>query len=198
MLGFGREPKGNNNEQSRFHAEFAHAEEEKVGRVAKTFGLGGELILTLFDSFPTDFNTSEPLFVTLDGLAVPLFCDRFERRGRSSALVIFSDLSSERRARELVGSTLWMPMLPAPEEEEDEQDGRIYLEDMEGWTLWIDGEKRGRIDRFVDGENPLFEVTIDERAMLIPAVEEFMVEIDAKSRTVHFDLPVGLLELYLQ
>ena len=62
-----------------------------VGRIAKSFGLSGEVMVRLFDTFPADFDTKEPLFVVIDKLAVPLFCDRFERRGRRSALVVFSD-----------------------------------------------------------------------------------------------------------
>lgn len=46
---------------------------EAVARVSKTFGLNGELTLNLYDSFPQDFNPSEPLFVVIDKLAVPLF-----------------------------------------------------------------------------------------------------------------------------
>lgn len=44
-----------------------------VGRIAKSFGLSGELMVSLFDTFPADFDTKEPLFVVIDKLAVPLF-----------------------------------------------------------------------------------------------------------------------------
>ena len=40
----------------------------------------------------------EPLFVKIDSLAVPLFCDRFERRGKTNALATFADIDSARRA----------------------------------------------------------------------------------------------------
>ena len=92
-----------------------------VGRIAKSFGLSGELMVSLFDTFPADFDTKEPLFVVIDKLAVPLFCDRFERRGRRSALVVFSDFYSEKRTDELIGCELFL------EGEEDVPDGMAKL-----------------------------------------------------------------------
>ena len=98
---------------------------EAVARVSKTFGQNGELTLNLYDSFPQDFNPSEPLFVVIDKLAVPLFCDRFQRRGRSGAVVAFGDIDTERRAAELIGLELYLN--PGPDEEDDEGDGEDGL-----------------------------------------------------------------------
>ena len=111
---------------------------EAVARVSKTFGQNGELTLNLYDSFPQDFNPSEPLFVVIDKLAVPLFCDRFQRRGRSGAVVTFGDIDTERRAAELIGLELYLS--PGPDEEDDEGDGLIYLEDLVGYTVRLTGE----------------------------------------------------------
>lgn len=111
---------------------------EAVARVSKTFGQNGELTLNLYDSFPQDFNPSEPLFVVIDKLAVPLFCDRFQRRGRSGAVVAFGDIDTERRAAELIGLELYLS--PGPDEEDDEGDGLIYLEDLVGYTVRLTGE----------------------------------------------------------
>ena len=44
-----------------------------VARVSKTFGQNGELTLNLYNTFPQDYDLSEPLFVVIDKLAVPLF-----------------------------------------------------------------------------------------------------------------------------
>ena len=68
-------------------------------RVENALGSEGELLVSLFDTFPDDFDLREPLFVEIDRLAM-LFCDRFERRGRNGALVVFADFYSERRTAE--------------------------------------------------------------------------------------------------
>ena len=144
------------------------------------------------------FDTKEPLFVVIDKLAVPLFCDRFERRGRRSALVVFSDFYSEKRTDELIGCELFL------EGEEDVPDGEpldpdadeFYPEDLVGFGVMVDEAGEGIVTGFIDGENPLFRVRIGSREVLIPAVEEFIADIDQEQQSIEFDLPEGLLELY--
>lgn len=168
---------------------------EAVGRISKTFGLEGELILALFDEFPEDFYIEEPLFVHIDGLAVPLFCDRFTRRGRSGAVAVFADFGSERRAEELIGKTLHLEMEP---EAGDAGDGRIYLEDIVGYTAVVDGITDCKVLDFIDGDNPLFRLEVSGKEVFVPAVEDFIAEIDGDKKTIIFELPVGLLDLYLE
>ena len=146
------------------------------------------------------------------------------------------DINTERRAAELIGLELYLNGPDAPDEEDDEGDGLIYLEDLVGYTVRLAGENpdttvsnpplpslssesnpasvpgselsetgsdeqrsgsaADRIEEFIDGENPLFRVRIGNREVLIPAVEEFIADIDQQRQSIEFDLPEGLLELY--
>lgn len=167
---------------------------EKVGRVAKPFGREGELILNLFDTFPEDFDMEEPLFAKIDSLAVPLFFDSFEPRGRSGALVRFADFDTDARAAELVGCDLYVRTGA-----EEETDDAVYMEDLVGFSVTFEGnDLSGTITDYVDSElNPLFEVTVAEKQAYVPAVEELIAALDIERREVEFALPDGLLELYL-
>ena len=118
-------------------------------------------MLSLYPAFPEDFTTDTPLRVTIDALEVPLWCERFERRGQSGATATFADFDTERRAQELVG-----------------------LE----FRIEMNGEED-------DDDNPLFELEIGGRQVLVPAVEEFIARIDFEGRTMHLVLPEGLLTL---
>lgn len=166
-----------------------------VGRIAKSFGLSGELMVSLFDTFPADFDTKEPLFVVIDKLAVPLFCDRFERRGRSGALVVFADFYSERRTAELIGRELFLCGGRLADGEEPPGDGLVYLEDLVGLEASVGDAYGGVIEEFIDGENPLFLLRIDGREIYVPAVDEFIVETDLENGVIRFDLPDGLIDL---
>lgn len=58
-----------------------------VAKVTKLFGAerGGGVVVALYTEFPEDFAPeSEPLFVRIDSLDVPLWCERFERRGAAA------------------------------------------------------------------------------------------------------------------
>ena len=165
-----------------------------AGRINRLFGTDGGVMLSLYPAFPEDFDTDTPLVVTIDGLDVPLYCDRFERRGVSGAAAAFADFDTERRAQELLGLEF---RIDTADGEEDE----FYLEDLIGFAVEAEeagsAEKRSGIlaDYYDSDLNPLFELEIAGRRVLVPAAEEFIAHIDFEGRTVHLVLPGGLLDL---
>lgn len=175
-----------------------------VAKVGKSFGTHGELTINLYDTFPSDFIIEEPLFVYVDNLAVPLFFDHFERRGKSGGVVIFADFDTTHRAAELIGKELFMGLEeeilglePEQVEEEFSDDDELYLEDMVGFKVTFEGHgEEGTVVDFEDDEwNPLFIIEIGDREVMVPAADDFIVEYSPSGRTVHFELPEGLLDL---
>ena len=160
-----------------------------VGRIGRLFGTEGGVMITLYTTFPDDFQMEEPLFIRVDELAVPLFCSSFERRGQSSAVANFDDIDTERRAEEwLVGREIFI-------EEDEQDDDEFYMEDLIGFKASV-GRQRGEVIDYYDSEaNPLFEIKLGNKQHLIPAQEEFIAHIDFEKRTIKFVLPEGLLEL---
>lgn len=80
-------------------------------------------------------------------------------------------------------------------EHEDDENDEFYLEDLIGFRVRI-GTLKGKITDYYDSEaNPLFEVEIGGKRILVPAVEEFIAGIDFEGRTVKMVLPEGLIEL---
>ena len=174
-----------------------------VAKVGKSFGTHGELTINLYDTFPADFTIEEPLFVYIDKLAVPLFLDHFERRGKSGGVVIFADFDTTLRAAELIGQELYMGLeeellgLEGESDDEFSDDDELYLEDFVGFEASFEGsDAKGEIVDFEDSEwNPLFIINIGGREVMIPAADYFIVEYSPSGRTVHFELPDGLLDL---
>ena len=171
-----------------------------AGRINKLFGTEGGVMLSLYPAFPEDFTTDTPLRVTIDALEVPLWCERFERRGQSGATATFADFDTERRAQELVGLEFRIEM------NGEEDDDEFYLEDLIGFAVVAEeaGASSGRAataaggtvtDYYDSDANPLFELEIGGRQVLVPAVEEFIARIDFEGRTMHLVLPEGLLTL---
>lgn len=175
-----------------------------VAKIGKSFGTHGELTINLYDTFPSDFTIEEPLFVYVDNLAVPLFFDHFERRGKSGGVVIFADFDTTHRAAELIGKELFMGLEEEllglesdSQEEEFSDDDELYLEDMVGFRVTFEGTTtEGTVVDFEDDEwNPLFIIAIDDREVMVPAADDFIVEYSPSGKTLHLDLPEGLLDL---
>ena len=161
-----------------------------VGRIGRLFGTDGGVMIALYSNFPDNLQPTEPLFVIIDKLAVPIFYSSFERRGQAGAVVHFDDIDTERRAEEfLVGRELFI------EDSGNEEEDEFYMEDLIGFAAMV-GKRRGEITDYYDSEaNPLFEITLDNKEHLIPAQEEFIANIDFEKRKIKFVLPDGLLEL---
>lgn len=160
-----------------------------VGRIAKLYGVDGTVQVNLYDTFPANINYKEqPLFVNVDNLVVPLFCDSLVRRGNSGAIVRFSDIDTPSRASMIMDHEIFVD---SPDGEDDE-----YLTDqIIGYKVLI-GDIKGEVSDFYDSEvNPLLEVEISGKRHLVPAVEDFVVSINRRSRTIKMQLPDGLLDL---
>lgn len=162
-----------------------------VARVGKLFGTagGGGLSLSLYDTFPADFDAqAAPLFVEIDSLPVPLWCDRFERRGMAGANAEFADFDTSRRAEELIGRVLYMA-------DNGGADDEFYPEDLIGFTVEA-GELRGTLTDYYDSDmNPLFGIDFGDGERLVPAAEEFIAHIDFDGRHMKMILPEGIAEL---
>lgn len=212
-----------------------------AGRINKLFGTDGGVMLSLYADFPADFDTDTPLLVTIDALEVPLWCERFERRGASGAVAAFADFDTERRAQELLSLEFRIRY-------DEEDDDEFYMEDLIGFAVTgfemrhggtensgnggndgnddgnnadnanndnsnsnsgdnnddanggdgtpPAGQFAGRVADYYDSEaNPLFELEIGSRRVLVPAAEEFIAHIDFEGRTMKMILPEGLIDL---
>lgn len=161
-----------------------------AGRINRLFGTGGSVMLTLYNAFPEEFTLNTPLFVEIDGLQVPLWCDAFERRGTAGAVATFADFDNERRVSELLGREFRIEEQPA------EEDDTFYMEDLIGFAVTTQDGTAGTVTDFFDSEaNPLFEMAFFGRNVLVPAAEEFIAHIDFEGRMMRLILPEGLLEI---
>ena len=100
-----------------------------AGRINRLFGTDGGVMLSLYPAFPEEFDTETPLLVSIDGLDVPLYCERFERRGATGATATFADFDTERRAGELLGLEFHIEL------HEEEDNDAFYLEDLIGFRV---------------------------------------------------------------
>lgn len=188
-----------------------------VGKVSRLFGLDGGLLVNLYDTFPDNTDNEEPLFVKIDGLAVPLFAGHFERRGQKGALMRFADIDTPPRAEELLGLEIFVRQAGkgmadgggpksgrgADGEGSERKQDELFFDDLVGYRAAITEQGcgkllRGTVTAFIDSEmNPLLQLEVGGKEVFIPAADEFIDSIDTAKRQLSLTIPEGLLELYL-
>ncbi|MBP1640290.1 MAG: rRNA-processing protein RimM [Bacteroidetes bacterium] len=162
-----------------------------IGRVQKTHGIKGELSIVLTSDFESlDFNY---FVVELDGILVPFFIQDWRFKTAETALIKLERVDDELVGKEFVGKTIYISKDVMPYTDKVEIDIQFYT----GYKLMdaILGEI-GEIQAVDDAtENLLFEVIYCGKQVLIPVVDEWIMEIDDMHRIMRVNLPDGLLKI---
>lgn len=165
----------------------------RIGTLTKPHGVNGELVLQftddVFDRVECDY-----LVCKMDGILVPFFMEEYRFKSDTSALIKFERIDDSVSATRMQGVEVYFPIELAEQAEEGELTWNHFV-GME--VLDEENGNLGRITR-VDTQtiNTLFELEGPKGTLLIPAQEDFIVDLDRKARVLTVHLPEGLLDLY--
>ncbi len=164
----------------------------RIGMLGKPHGTKGELSFTFTDNV---FARMEVAYVicSMEGILVPFFLESHRLRSHASALVKLEGVDTLERAREFTGKAVYFPLRYAPQERREAADWNLFddftMEDVQYGVL-------GMItDVDTTTPNTLFVVDRHGEELLVPACEEFIVEIDRAGKRVTVRLPEGLVNL---
>ncbi len=162
-----------------------------IGHVQKTHGIKGELAIFLTSDFDSlDF---EYFVFEMDGILVPFFIREWRFKTTETALVKLERVEDEIAGKDFVGKTIYLPKELMPVPDEDVIDIQFYTGyRVEDAVLGEIGEINGVDDTT---ENVLFEVMRKGSIILIPAVDDWIVEIDDTNKVIKVELPEGLLNI---
>ena len=165
----------------------------KIGLFNKPHGIHGELQFTftddIFDRVDCDY-----LICLLDGIFVPFFIEEYRFRSDSTALVKLEGIDTAERARMFTNVEVYFPVKHAEEAEDGELSWNFFV----GFRM--EDVRHGELGEVVEVDtttvNTLFVVEQEDgEELLIPAQEEFIVEINQEKKLITVELPEGLLNL---
>lgn len=163
----------------------------KIGIINKPHGIHGELSFT-FDDDIFDRVDADYIVCLMDGILVPFFIESYRFRSDSSALIKLEGVDNEQQARRFTNTEVFFPKKHA-EGTEDEDLTWAYFT-----GFIIKDVKEGEIGKVTDVDdstiNTLFVVDQNGKELLIPAQEDFIVNLDREARIITMDLPSGLIE----
>ncbi len=165
----------------------------KIGLFNKPHGIHGELQFTftddIFDRVDCDY-----LICLLDGIFVPFFIEEYRFRSDYTALVKLEGIDTAERARMFTNVEVYFPVKHAEEAEDGELSWNFFV----GFRM--EDVRHGELGEVVEVDtttvNTLFVVEQEDgEELLIPAQEEFIVEINQEKKLITVELPEGLLNL---
>ena len=178
-------------------AEEAAAEDSfKVGEVAQTHTLQGEVVITT-DSDLLEKYADEPVFLLLDGAPVPFFIadEGLTVRNHTSYIVKFDYVDTLAQAGRLVGCEVLFEK-ELLEGQEPEESGYDIFE-LIGFEVKDQvSEETGEVADVADySGNVVLTVSIMNKEILLPLSENYICEIDFEHSRLLVQIPRELVEL---
>lgn len=166
-----------------------------LGKIAKKYSFKGEVLVYLDTDEPELYTELESMFVEINGHLVPFFIEKSSIHREKFLRTQFEDMDSEEDADTIVGKDVYLPLTMLPKLEGN----KFYYHEVIGFDA-IDQRlgNFGTILRISDnGVQALFEVQKDDAVILIPLIDEFIIEVNRKNKSILFNTPEGLIDLYI-
>ena len=162
----------------------------KIGYVAKTHGLKGEVTLNI--SEPVDFGSLEFILLEQQNTLVPHFISSFSDRGDKVFLKL-EDINTTELAAKLKGSGIYLPKDIRPKLKR----GEFYDDEVIGFTV-ID-ENHGELGEITEisstGPNRLLTIQHHIKEVLIPVNSPFIISTNKTKKVIKVALPDGFLDI---
>ena len=155
-----------------------------VGNIVSKHGYKGSLSINLNPSFEEEINTGDFLFVIIDQKGVPFLVESINP---SKSIVKLKDIDTEELAQSLISLPIAIEWQPHHEQSQ--------TSDFEGFQVFDQHQTFiGEIKAIEEYPgHPMLIVFGDNREILIPLIEDWILDLNADSRTLQLDLPIGLL-----
>ncbi len=165
-----------------------------LGKIIKTHGNKGQLLVHLDVDEPEVYTTLESVFLDLHGERVPFFIDTLELRGSRKAIIRFKEVVSIEEAEVFPGLEMYLPLDQLP----TLTGNQFYHHEIIGFSV-IDEHRGniGMIENILEYPNQsLFQIRYGEKEILIPVVDAIIKHLDRNNKTLEIKAPDGLIELY--
>ena len=161
----------------------------KIGYVAKTHGLKGEVTFQLATDAP-DPEVGQVLMFEKNGAVVPHFVKEISING-AKAFVRLEDVSTFEGAEQLKGNSIYLEKSKRPKLKR----GEFYDDELIGFAVYdTEAGELGIVNRVENqGLNKLLDV--GEKNLLIPVNGPFITSISKAKKRIDVELPEGFLEI---
>ena len=164
-----------------------------VGYVSKAVGLKGDIVFQLDVDNTTNYKNLESVFLEINNSLVPFFINYISFKN-TTANVSFDGIDSIEKAKELVGTTIFLPLSFLPPLKEKQ----FYFHEVIGFQVMDKHYGNiGIVETILEyPQQAILQIKQGSTEILIPAKEEFIIKIDRPNKLIEVEAPEGLIDLY--
>lgn len=165
----------------------------KIGKLAATFGLGGQLILEHSLGKKTSLKGLENIFIekTKDSF-LPYFIESANIKNEKEIYIKLEGIATKEEARKFIKKEVWLI-----ENDFKKFSANASPISLLGFIVINDDEELGEICEVIEQPHQvLCKIMLNGKEALIPVHEDSLEKIDKKNRKLFLNLPEGLLDIY--
>ncbi len=167
-----------------------------LGHISRKHGYKGEVIAALDTDRASDYENLESVFLEIQGELIPFFIESLARNSKGHFILQFEEIEDGDAASKFIGREIYLPIEVLPPLEGK----KFYFHEVIDFEM-ID-QTLGSIGTCINvldnaSQNIFLIKHSSDKEILIPAVDEFILEIKRTEKQILLDCPVGLVELYL-
>jgi len=165
----------------------------KIGKLAATFGLEGQLILEHNLGKKTSLKGLENIFIeeTINSF-LPYFIESAKIKNHKEVYVKLEGIASKEEARKFVKKEVWLL-----ENDFKKFSASAAPISLLGFMVINDDDELGEVVEVIEQPHQvLCKIILNGKEALIPVHEDSLEKIDKKNRKLFLNLPDGLLDIY--
>ena len=157
-----------------------------LGEFIKLFSFKGEIILYSYNTINLIENL-DTIFIDIDGAFVPFQIKKSKSHKKNIFRVLLEGISSESEAKDFIKKSVYINKL-------ENQDNINNI--VDNFNVYNNNEYLGIVISTTNKTGQtIIEVKMKEKIVLIPFVDEFIVEINYDLNKINMILPDGLLDI---
>jgi 16S rRNA processing protein RimM len=165
----------------------------KIGKLAATFGVEGQLVLQHSLGKKNQLKDLETIFIEeKKDSFLPYFITSVKVKNDKEAFISIEGITTKEAANILRKKEVWL----------SENDFKKFAASTApisflGYTIVNGKEELGEVIEVIEQPHQLLcTILIDDKEAFIPIHEDSLEKVDQKARKLYVDLPDGLLEIY--
>jgi len=163
-----------------------------LGKIVSKFSFKGEVLLKL-DSDEIDFKKLKTIFFEIDGAIVPYSIDNIKLHKSSLLRIRFENIDNEEKANKIIKIKTYLPIKDLPKL----NGNKFYYHEITNFmVLDLTLGEIGKVLKVNDQTSqPIIVVINNNSEIMIPLVDDFLIDINRDKKTLTFNLPEGLTTL---
>ncbi len=163
-----------------------------LGRIIKISGFEGAVTVKLEKFFSGKSEHIESVFLEIEGRPVPFFISEYEFSGADILKIKFEGYNSSEKVSEFVGCRVFLTSPPPADDKEEDPESLVGYR-----ILTEDNSLLGTVKEVISnpGQLLLNVSSPEDKEILIPFHNDFIVDIDSERKVLIMNIPEGLTEI---